>query len=663
MILPTKNNKKLIAFFKIIPACLVIASGIFMVVLPNYKATATANANNFQPGRIIDDSVFTNYNSMSVAQIQAFLGSKVLSCDTNGTLLATEYGSTLTHAQYAANKGWSAPPYTCLKDYSENSLSAAQIIYNTAQQFQINPEVLIVLLQKEQGLVTDTWPLATQYRTATGYGCPDTTVCNTVYYGFTNQLHWSGTMFRAILDNNPNWYTPYILGSNNYIRYNPATSCGGTTVNIQNRATQALYNYTPYQPNAASLAAGYGGGDSCSSYGNRNFYLYFNDWFGSSSYSPPTCDSKLSNVSCVWELYSPNTDSNFLTASSTERDNAVASSNYVYSIKPFYAFTSQQPGTIPVYRIRTPTEHFYTTSITERDSLLQNSQNTDEGTAFYAYSASTLTNASYPIYRLSNTTGHIFTSNPSARDRLITDGYTYEGVAFNSPSGYVDTSDPSQGMTHAYRLQNGVSHLYTTSLSERDDLIGKNWIYEGILIDAPSAPTANPVYRLTLNGDHVFTQSIDEKTNLTANGWAYEGVGWYTDSSTLPTYRFYSNNQHFLTSSLNEAFSISNNGYRYEGIAFGSTPSSATAPVYRFYDGSGHHFFTTDLNESLAITNRPWVYEGVGWYANATTTTAPVFRMVDSKSNHFYTTSEVEKNQLVASNTGWVYEGVSWYNQ
>jgi uncharacterized protein with LGFP repeats len=50
---------------------------------------------------------------------------------------------------------------------------------------------------------------------------------------------------------------------------------------IYNQATAGLYNYTPYQPNAAALRAGYGSGDDCSAYGNRNFYSYFTDWFGS----------------------------------------------------------------------------------------------------------------------------------------------------------------------------------------------------------------------------------------------------------------------------------------------------------------------------------------------------------------------------------------------
>ncbi len=58
--------------------------------------------------------------------------------------------------------------------------------------------------------------------------------------------------------------------------------CGSSPVYIQNQATANLYYYTPYQPNAAAIRAGYGEGDGCSSYGNRNFYQYFTDWFGSS---------------------------------------------------------------------------------------------------------------------------------------------------------------------------------------------------------------------------------------------------------------------------------------------------------------------------------------------------------------------------------------------
>lgn len=240
--------------------------------------TASAAPAGWNAGNIIDDGVFVDRNAMTPSDIQKFLENKVPVCDTDGTK-PSEYGGG-TRAQWGqAHYGQSK--FICLRDYTENGKKASQIIYDKAQQYTINPQVLLVILQKEQGLVTDTWPLNTQYRTATGYGCPDTAPCDSQYYGLTNQLNQTGKMFRAIMNNVPQdqWYTPYVVG-NNYIRYSPTSSCGGSNVNIQNRATQALYNYTPYQPNQGALDAGWGTAP-CGAYGNRNFYLYFVEWFGS----------------------------------------------------------------------------------------------------------------------------------------------------------------------------------------------------------------------------------------------------------------------------------------------------------------------------------------------------------------------------------------------
>lgn len=246
----------------------------------------TSYATGFNPGRIIEDSVFTNATTMTVSDIQTFLNSKVPSCDTNGQKLspwtAPDYNGDGKIQRWEWGKHrHGQTTFTCLKDYRENGKSAARIIYDVAQKYTINPQVLIVLLQKEQALVTDDWPVSIQYKTATGYGCPDTAPCEQQYFGLTNQLDWAGKMFRAILNNSPTWFTPYVLGVN-YIQYNPDRACGGTNVNIENRSTQALYNYTPYQPNAAALAAGYGTAH-CGAYGNRNFYLYMRDWFGFNS--------------------------------------------------------------------------------------------------------------------------------------------------------------------------------------------------------------------------------------------------------------------------------------------------------------------------------------------------------------------------------------------
>jgi hypothetical protein len=179
--------------------------------------------------------------------------------------------------------------------------SAAQIIFKVSQACGINPQVLLTTLQKEQGLVTHTWPSDWRYTIAMGQGCPDTADCDTRYYGFFNQVYGAAWQFKRY--GNPpgtsqyfTWYSP---GRTWSIRYNPNTACGSSPVYVANQATANLYYYTPYQPNSAALAAGYGSGDSCSAYGNRNFYNYFTDWFGSTRVANFTL-AKSESSATVW---------------------------------------------------------------------------------------------------------------------------------------------------------------------------------------------------------------------------------------------------------------------------------------------------------------------------------------------------------------------------
>lgn len=277
----TKNNLLKSTFIiSVLSPVLLLSFAVGSWLAPSVDAEPVTG---FVAGRIIDDAVFTNSSTMTIEQIQSFLNQKVPTCDTNG-LKASEYGGPDLNGDGKVQRWeWGQAYYnqntfTCLRNYVDGGKSSAQLIYDTAQEFDINPQILIVLLQKEQGLIQDEWPLNVQYRSATGYGCPDTAACDSQYYGLTNQIRWAATMFRAIINASPTWYTPYLLG-NNYIQYNPNANCGGSNVNIENRATQALYNYTPYQPNQAALDAGWGT-VNCGAYGNRNFYLYFKDWFG-----------------------------------------------------------------------------------------------------------------------------------------------------------------------------------------------------------------------------------------------------------------------------------------------------------------------------------------------------------------------------------------------
>src|SRR3990167_957448 len=267
-----------------------LSIAFLFLTLPN--SSLAISSSEWRAGHIIDDSIFYNPHSMGTTEIQNFLSAKVSNCDTNGD---KPHSSCMIRRDYAATKGY-YPPFTCLKDYmmdvsskpadsycsgsvSAGNKSAAEIINEVSKACGINPMVLIVTLQKEQSLVTDDWPWSIQYRSAMGYGCPDSAACNSTYYGFFNQVYAAARQFQRY-KNQANLFN-YQRGRSSYVQYNPNGGCGGSNIYMQTHATAGLYNYTPYQPNSAALNNLYGTGDSCSAYGNRNFWRLFNDWFGS----------------------------------------------------------------------------------------------------------------------------------------------------------------------------------------------------------------------------------------------------------------------------------------------------------------------------------------------------------------------------------------------
>lgn len=228
-----------------------------------------ADLSQFNPGNIISDEVFFFGAAMSAADIQRFLDAHNPNCvgGPDGTPCLRSFTQTTTSR--------SADAY-CNGYVGAANESAATIIAKVAVSCNISPKVLLVTLQKEQSLVTDSAGqlYAKRYQKATGYACPDTAPCDTSYYGFENQVFMSAWQFQKYA-HNPDGYT-YRAGHTVNILYNPNAACGSSSVFIQNQATAGLYIYTPYQPDAAILR---GGSDTCSSTGNLNFWRYFTDWF------------------------------------------------------------------------------------------------------------------------------------------------------------------------------------------------------------------------------------------------------------------------------------------------------------------------------------------------------------------------------------------------
>lgn len=170
--------------------------------------TAGVSADSvFNPDYIISDEEMVDYNSLSLIEIQRFLEEK-------GSGLATLY----------------------LPDYQEQVKRVSAIIWQAAQESQINPKVLLVTLQKEQSLIENPTPTQYQLERAMGYRCPDDGVCNPSTLHFGKQVDGAAWQFRQYLDNPLAW--KYKTGQTYEI--------DGFLISPVNQATAALYNYTPH---------------------------------------------------------------------------------------------------------------------------------------------------------------------------------------------------------------------------------------------------------------------------------------------------------------------------------------------------------------------------------------------------------------------------------
>jgi hypothetical protein len=273
-------------------AVAVLSAGLTAVVPAEaaHAESAVTIGTEFDAGLILTDAQMRDFSSMSVAQIQSFLDSKVPTCMSGGTgvpCLKDYRGDTVDTSRITDIS------YRCASDLpAREDQSAAQIIHDVALACQINPQVLLVTLQKEQGLVTKAGapdangnPTLTErnYQYAMGANCPDSTGCDPDSGGFFTQVYMGATKYNSFMIQNG--YN-YHVGVQE-ILYHPRRSCGTKTVNIRSVATAVLYTYTPYTPNQAALDAYLGLGNECSSYGNRNFWVYYTAWFGSTGDTPP----------------------------------------------------------------------------------------------------------------------------------------------------------------------------------------------------------------------------------------------------------------------------------------------------------------------------------------------------------------------------------------
>ncbi|MDQ1084157.1 MULTISPECIES: hypothetical protein [Microbacterium] len=226
----------------------------------------------FDPGTLISDEDFYDADAMTADDIQRFLDEQVGRC-ANDSCLARLRMPVESRGPVISE----ATGETVCEGFDGGDLTAAEIIDRVQRACGISAKVLLVTLQKEQSLISGRVaraPGAEELGAAMGARCPDDAPCDPGAAGFADQVAQGATDLKS--------YSASDFmrqPGTHYIAYSPDPACGGTDVTITNEATAALYNYTPYQPNPAALAARWGTGDGCSAYGNRNFALYWALWF------------------------------------------------------------------------------------------------------------------------------------------------------------------------------------------------------------------------------------------------------------------------------------------------------------------------------------------------------------------------------------------------
>lgn len=139
--------------------------------------------------------------------------------------------------------------------------TASDIIWNAAAEFKINPQFLLVLLQREQSLVEDDSPTQKQMDWAMGYAICDDCSMNDPriqkFKGFGNQVYYAAKRLRE------SYLTDLLLLGKTMSGIGPGiiTTIDNTTIIPTNFATASLYTYTPHL------------------HGNQNFARIWDRWF------------------------------------------------------------------------------------------------------------------------------------------------------------------------------------------------------------------------------------------------------------------------------------------------------------------------------------------------------------------------------------------------
>ena len=241
-------------------------SGAVFDCAPNNNGGSTT----WDPGFIISDDIFYNTAAMTAEQIQAFVDAQGAACQ----------GSYCVRDLRVTTPDLPADQY-CAAYTGGTDESAAAVLAKVSVACGINPQVMLVTLQKESALLTRTSPSAASYAAAWGWHCPEfgpggSANCDPRYAGSTRRTAWpsSGRATRSTRASTTGpARRPRCCGTSpsRLRRLDGDHPQHGDGVAVQLHAL-------PAQRRRAGLLPG--AGNACSAYGNRNFFFLFQKYFG-----------------------------------------------------------------------------------------------------------------------------------------------------------------------------------------------------------------------------------------------------------------------------------------------------------------------------------------------------------------------------------------------
>lgn len=251
-------------------------------------------------------------------------------------------------------------------------------------------------------------------------------------------------------------------------------------------------------------------------------------------------------------MYNQSINDHFYTSSRQEADEAAVKHGYKLETEMGYIYRYEQESTDPIYRMWNPKakKHFYTTSLQENRNAL-NAGFLQEGIIGFVpkYIPGLNTGGEIGVYRLYNArqSKHFYTSSLVEKDYLLQFGYVWEGYlgAGLFANSYVPLTDKTtlsprdaERVHEAIMIQDAVMSYYNNQpyLSGYDPKVGQV-LPQNLEVLVPNYLSSIPIAPTPVDGSCTSEQNEYKYKILTKNSYSVSlclgGAGYYDGANGL----------------------------------------------------------------------------------------------------------------------------------